>query len=262
MAIATALLMIYSPPLLDILPMYVLFMLMSPILMLHGRREPGWTGVLALSITLGWLLAPSSTSGACASTSSRCCSPGCRCRFRIPGASSCSAGSSSGCWAYGWGPRTPTHPVGRRCACRALDARLRARLPALGVHGLAPRDRPGAVSRRHGAEPAVRQVAPRATAPDQLFRAARAGDALRALAARAPAAHARAGTARPRLAGGVLCAPRAVVAGAGHRRRGAAGPLTGGRPGRDRRQLRADVRGGLDQRRAGSPRAPLTAVAC
>ncbi len=54
-AIASGFLLIYSPPLLDILPMYVLFMLVSPILLLHARRS-GWTGVLALSIVL-WLLA-------------------------------------------------------------------------------------------------------------------------------------------------------------------------------------------------------------
>lgn len=54
-AIVNALLLIYTPPLMDILPMYVLFMVLSPIVLLHGRQR-GWTGVLALSITL-WVAA-------------------------------------------------------------------------------------------------------------------------------------------------------------------------------------------------------------
>jgi hypothetical protein len=47
--------LLYKPPLLDILPMYVLFMLASPWLMGYGMRR-GWRGVMALSIGL-WLLA-------------------------------------------------------------------------------------------------------------------------------------------------------------------------------------------------------------
>jgi hypothetical protein len=47
--------LIYKPPLLDILPMYVLFMLASPWLMGYGLRH-GWRGVMVLSIGL-WLLA-------------------------------------------------------------------------------------------------------------------------------------------------------------------------------------------------------------
>ena len=47
--------LLYKPPLLDILPMYVLFMLASPWLMCYGLRR-GWGGVMGLSIAL-WLLA-------------------------------------------------------------------------------------------------------------------------------------------------------------------------------------------------------------
>ncbi len=47
--------LLYKPPLLDILPMYVLFMLASPWLMGYGLRR-GWRGVIALSVTL-WLAA-------------------------------------------------------------------------------------------------------------------------------------------------------------------------------------------------------------
>jgi len=47
--------LLYKPPLLDILPMYVLFMLASPWLMGYGLRH-GWRGVLALSSGL-WILA-------------------------------------------------------------------------------------------------------------------------------------------------------------------------------------------------------------
>ena len=38
-AVVAGLMLIYSPPLLDILPMYVLFMLASPMLLLHGGRR-------------------------------------------------------------------------------------------------------------------------------------------------------------------------------------------------------------------------------
>ena len=49
------LLLIYQPPLLDILPMYVLFMLLSPWAFVLGMRH-GWVWVLAGSVTL-WVLA-------------------------------------------------------------------------------------------------------------------------------------------------------------------------------------------------------------
>jgi hypothetical protein len=52
-AVAAGLLLIYSPPLLDILPMYVLFMLVSPLLLLHGGRR-GW-GLIAAGSVLLWL---------------------------------------------------------------------------------------------------------------------------------------------------------------------------------------------------------------
>jgi len=53
-ALASALLLAYNPPLLDILPMYVLFMLMSPLLLEYGWRR-GWGALLGLSAAL-WLL--------------------------------------------------------------------------------------------------------------------------------------------------------------------------------------------------------------
>lgn len=49
------LLLVYSPPLLDILPMYILLMLASPVLLLHGWHH-GWGWVLAGSVAL-WLAA-------------------------------------------------------------------------------------------------------------------------------------------------------------------------------------------------------------
>jgi hypothetical protein len=52
-ALLGGLLLVYSPPLLDILPMYVLFMLLSPLLLVHGLHR-GWGGILALSVAL-WL---------------------------------------------------------------------------------------------------------------------------------------------------------------------------------------------------------------
>ena len=47
--------LLYKPPLLDILPMYVLLMLASPWVMGFGLRS-GWRGVMALSVTV-WLVA-------------------------------------------------------------------------------------------------------------------------------------------------------------------------------------------------------------
>jgi hypothetical protein len=54
-ALIGGLLLIYQPPLLDILPMYVLFMLASPLSFVLGVRF-GWRWVLAGSVAL-WLLA-------------------------------------------------------------------------------------------------------------------------------------------------------------------------------------------------------------
>lgn len=51
----SGLLLLYNPPLLDILPMYILFMLASPLLLLHGVRR-GWGGLLLLSGAI-WLAA-------------------------------------------------------------------------------------------------------------------------------------------------------------------------------------------------------------
>ena len=55
LAARAALVMLYNPPLLDILPMYVLFMLLSPFVLTHAMRR-GWAGWLAASLLL-WLLA-------------------------------------------------------------------------------------------------------------------------------------------------------------------------------------------------------------
>lgn len=55
-AFFSGLLLIYSPPLLDILPMYVLFMVISPLLLLHGASSRGWLVILVGSC-LVWLAA-------------------------------------------------------------------------------------------------------------------------------------------------------------------------------------------------------------
>ncbi|WP_332739141.1 OpgC domain-containing protein [Hydrogenophaga sp.] len=44
-------LLLYNPALLDILPIYIVFMLVSPLVLLHGM-EHGWRGVMALSLLL------------------------------------------------------------------------------------------------------------------------------------------------------------------------------------------------------------------
>ena len=55
-ALWTGLALIYNPPLLDILPMYVLFMLASPVALTIGLQRRGWYLVIAVSMLL-WLLA-------------------------------------------------------------------------------------------------------------------------------------------------------------------------------------------------------------
>ncbi len=52
-AVLSASLLLYSPALLDILPIYIIFMLISPVILLHGM-ERGWRGVLWLSLIV-WL---------------------------------------------------------------------------------------------------------------------------------------------------------------------------------------------------------------
>ena len=54
-ALLASLVLLYRPPLLDILPMYVLFMLASPLALGWGARR-GWAGILAGSLSL-WVLA-------------------------------------------------------------------------------------------------------------------------------------------------------------------------------------------------------------
>jgi len=54
-ALATGLLLAYNPPLLDILPMYVMFLLVSPLLLGYAARR-GWTVPVCISVAL-WLYA-------------------------------------------------------------------------------------------------------------------------------------------------------------------------------------------------------------
>jgi hypothetical protein len=54
-AIVGSVLLVYCPPLLDILPMYVMFLFLSPLLLSVARRY-GWTKILAVSALI-WLLA-------------------------------------------------------------------------------------------------------------------------------------------------------------------------------------------------------------
>ncbi|UUX97207.1 OpgC domain-containing protein [Aquabacterium sp. J223] len=52
-ALAASLALLYNPPMLDILPLYVVFMIGSPLLLLHAGPR-GWPVILALSLAL-WL---------------------------------------------------------------------------------------------------------------------------------------------------------------------------------------------------------------
>lgn len=54
-AISDSLLLIYRPPLLDIIPLYIIFLLISPTLLIVGRKIP-WKFILGGSFTL-WLFA-------------------------------------------------------------------------------------------------------------------------------------------------------------------------------------------------------------
>ena len=54
-AFVAGLTLLYNPPLLDILPMYIVLMILSPIVLLHGLRH-GWTAILAASLAV-WLAA-------------------------------------------------------------------------------------------------------------------------------------------------------------------------------------------------------------
>jgi len=54
-ALLAGLLLIYKPPLLDILPMYILFLLASPWVLAHGLRG-AWRSVMSVSLGM-WLLA-------------------------------------------------------------------------------------------------------------------------------------------------------------------------------------------------------------
>ncbi|WP_414676510.1 OpgC domain-containing protein [Methylibium sp.] len=52
-AVAASLLLLHNPPLMDILPMYIVFMLVSPLVLLHGLQH-GWRAILGASVAL-WL---------------------------------------------------------------------------------------------------------------------------------------------------------------------------------------------------------------
>lgn len=52
-AVPAALALLYNPPLLDVLPLYIVLMAVSPWLIAHGRRH-GWRGLLCVSVLL-WL---------------------------------------------------------------------------------------------------------------------------------------------------------------------------------------------------------------
>lgn len=56
-AVANAALLIYRPPLLDILPMYIIFLLLTPVVLTVGlKRKHGWKIIFGLSFAI-WLMA-------------------------------------------------------------------------------------------------------------------------------------------------------------------------------------------------------------
>ena len=54
-ALRDALLLIYRPPLLDIIPLYIIFLLIAPVVIVLGARI-GWRGIIATSFGL-WVAA-------------------------------------------------------------------------------------------------------------------------------------------------------------------------------------------------------------
>ncbi|MET0209985.1 MAG: OpgC domain-containing protein [Burkholderiaceae bacterium] len=54
-AFFASVLLIHNPPLMDILPMYIAFMVASPVVLIHGLRN-GWLTIMAVSVAL-WLAA-------------------------------------------------------------------------------------------------------------------------------------------------------------------------------------------------------------
>jgi hypothetical protein len=96
----SALLLIHNPPLLDILPLYIVFMLASPWVLAWGLSR-GWGGVLPSAPCCGCWRSSTSAPGP---TSGCRTPPACRCRPGRPAPSRCGAGSSCGCSASTWVP--------------------------------------------------------------------------------------------------------------------------------------------------------------
>lgn len=55
MAFFSSMLLLYAPPLLDILPLYIVFMLVSPLVLARGLHQ-GWRGMMGVSVLL-WMAA-------------------------------------------------------------------------------------------------------------------------------------------------------------------------------------------------------------
>ena len=165
-AFVGALLLVYNPPLLDILPMYILFMLASPLALVHGARH-GWRGLLGGSVAL-WLAAQFGLSRALYDAVVQL--TGLPIPLQETGAFNILAWQllwMLGLWmgaSYARGTHVTVFPRWL-VACAAVAGGRGARL--------APRGRPGALPRRRGPQPAVRQVAARAAARHRPARAGR-----------------------------------------------------------------------------------------
>jgi hypothetical protein len=195
-ALISGLLLIYNPPLLDILPMYVLFMLASPLLLWHGARG-GWNAIVLLSAGI-WLCAQFGLSESLHAV--LVWLVGMPVPLRQTGAFEMVA------WQFIWvlglwmgasqGAQRPVQPAPFPRGAVVAAAMFAA------VH---------LVWREH----ALRHVAARPAAPARLLRADRAGDALRPAPRATPAVDAAARTARPPIAAGVRGPCGAGDAGAG-----------------------------------------------
>jgi hypothetical protein len=120
-ALFSGLLLLYNPPLLDILPMYVIFMLASPVLLLHGSHR-GWGGILLASGAI-WLAAQFGLSQAAYDALVRF--TGLPVPYRRRVASRCWRGSSCGWrpldgWGRPWSGRCKPTPFPRWAVTGAL----------------------------------------------------------------------------------------------------------------------------------------------
>jgi hypothetical protein len=161
-AIIGSLLLIYCPPLLDILPMYVTFLLLTPYILSVAVRR-GWNRILIVSGII-WLLAQFGLRTWMHALVVH--ATGCIYRCRKRELSTFLPGRPSGFWLCGWEPN-PRRGQTPSASCPVTSFHERGRLPLLS--GRAPR-LAGRSSHAGVARPGVGQMADRSAAHAEPFR--------------------------------------------------------------------------------------------